>query len=33
MVIARGALGPSAWVSGLDFMPQPGLADFAGLTA
>ncbi|HEX7072405.1 MAG TPA: mercury resistance system transport protein MerF [Hyphomicrobiaceae bacterium] len=33
LVIAFGALGLSAWVSGLDYVLLPALAVFVGLTA
>ena len=33
LVIALGALGLSAWVSGLDYVLLPALAVFLGLTA
>lgn len=33
LVIAFGALGLSAWVGGLDYVLQPALAVFLGLTA
>lgn len=33
LVIAFGALGLSAWVSGLDYVLLPALAVFLGLTA
>jgi len=33
LVIALGALGLSAWVSGLDYVLLPALAVFVGLTA